>query len=707
MIDRNLIRSLPIAVVLASLSGSLAIAIPNMRTGLWLFSLVLLFALLFGLPQVRAWRRRYKRDFSERSVRLGTYALAMFILGNGETVSRTLLLALLGLSYLTAVHLTAYGSRDNASLKISTRRVRSLLTAAPILALGVEVWRSELLGQLDAIVSPIANPGVQYQLTVIISLVIGGILFHRLFSHLIPVCLDWVIVALVAAGCSLTVFIYPQFDTIAYNYPFFVGAAQQSFIGHSFNLGVSQYGHGPQAVILLIHAISSLSFMQSLLAGTMIVNALFFATLALTVRAVAGNIGGIVAAGAVVVPALFSAGSIVSTPSVAGMRFFPIAAEVLIIATFWAVARSPNRSLAFFLFCLGTGMFAIAVSWNVDGAAMTMALAAVVAIILLGTRFWRSAILLFFSLVFGIAIGVVMSYAADPSNFFSWAEELYVVTQAYVHGLGQMPVFKFTFIDPAAVTSLWVVPILIALVCMDVILNSRRIQANDLFVLFCLFALSLIALSYFVGRAHPNNLLHVAPFTLAFVIASAGYTVRAKLFGNRHLRWPVKQKLRASRLPVRIAGSLLLLLCFSLLVAQGQDLLHRYPGHLFDRSQPSVARSPLLIEVFSGHPQTPMVMALDPDNEFAVREGAGRPNFATYGWPEQDAFGGGAVRQVERTTREMSCVLVGSELKSDRLPTTEVAAVTYAIQVFPHLVRRWVSSELWIELRSKSMSMRC
>jgi len=708
IIDSLLGRSLPVAVVSVSIVGSSIVALPTYRTGLYLFTIVLLFAIMFLLPHFQYWKRWCKRDFARRSTRFGAYALAILVLGNGETMLSTLFLAIVCLTWIAAVHFTEHWNRSNASLLAPARALRILLTLTPIFALVIVLRSAAFVSQLGALLTPLTTQAVQNQLVVIILLVILGIILLRTLGHLVPAYLDWTIVTLVAAGCSLTVFMHPDIGGILYNYPYYTGAAQQSALGHSFNLGVSQYGHGPQVVILAIHALSDLSISQSLLVGTMVVNCFFYSILALSARTIAGNFWGVFAAGAVVVPALFSQGSIVSTPSVAGMRFLPLAALVLIVCLIFPVSRYSRHFPVFHRVLIATGLFAITIAWNVDGAAMSLAFAIIFAIILLCTQFRESAVLLSAALASGVVVGTAMSYIADPSNFMPWAAEFYAVAQAYSHGLGAMPVFKFTFSDPAAVTSLWVLPIIIVLVSMDIILSDRKIVIIRQTILIGLFALAMITLSYFVGRAHSNNLLHVAPFTIAFVIAAVGFSWRTHVSTTTNI-WPYfRQQERSSKSSNRIIGTLIVVLLTALLVAQGRELLSRYPDiDTSVQSRTALTRSPLLLGIFSSYPQTPFVMALDPANLLAVGQSANRPNFATYGWPEQDAFGGGITAQVERVASKSDCVIVGSELHSAELPATEVTAVAETLDIFPRVLRRWTTTEFWIELRSKSWPTHC
>ena len=605
---------------------------------------------------------------------------------------------------------------------LTIRRLRYgliALSVLPTVLLLLVLWRGSAL--LEA-------RELWFQQSVLSTVALGGLVLLLACSAVLGatrgrrVAPGWV-AFLVAAFCIslaeywLFVPTIPPVSEISYNYSFYLGAALQAAYSGHLHFGVSQYGTGPILSLLAASHFTSGVF-TGLALALLLANATFAALLAMMARRIAGSMIALLVAIVVPLISTFSISPIVVTPSVAGLRFLPLAVLGLLgmqlLADMRQVSPAGRWTQQLALMCATSMALAVCVFWAFDVALMSAAFSACLVTIAWSRCAPGAALRVAFLSIVGLVLGVVLALVIDHTYFARWALESSAVIKAYSQGLGYLPVF--TLFETGG-TSLWAVPLGVVLCAIMVGLSDRSSLSLET---LALSAWALTAFAYFVGRAHPNNLLHVAPFFAVVIVACVAHILQSRRFGYSLRLRPIDTSTKASmsnpsmhflrqRQASRGASVVLVMVGIIFVVCvfeftDGKRLAYRQVLGLMDTS---ALQFPNVSAFLDQHSEVPVLMAVGPIEEFRVRMALERANIATFGLPEQDSFGGGPAVIVADAAARSECLLIIASTNADVIPETEANALVAGIKLYPLIESSWSESGFRVERRAKIGAAGC
>ncbi len=192
-------------------------------------------------------------------------------------------------------------------------------------------------------------------------------------------------------------------------------------------------------------------------------------------------------------------GTALATPSVAGLRFLPLALQLVFILY---LERKPSQSTRF-----GYVIWAFNLSWSVEAAAFASltwwSWLALRAVRQSDSSSQNWSIVVRYALIGTTALtfGMFLLNALFRISFSEWPE-FSSITAYFENPPGRWPANPFG--------PVWLV-IMIALMAIGTL--TRRDQHNGGTLYACLIA-TLAAFSYYISRSHDNNILNLLPFVL-------------------------------------------------------------------------------------------------------------------------------------------------------------------------------------------------
>ena len=157
---------------------------------------------------------------------------------------------------------------------------------------------------------------------------------------------------------------------------------------------------------------------------------------------------------------------------------------------------------------------------------------------------------------------------------------------------------------------------------------------------------------------------------------------------------------------IAVSGIALAFVVTTLVLTSHKVSLYRDALKALDQSGASLAL-PRSTQYLSNRVGTAVLVAVTPDAEFPVRLALSRTSIATFGLPEQDAFGLGPEPLVRDAALSAGCVLIVTSANEQDVPATPLRALALAQELFPVQVRKWTEGDFRMEARSRVGASGC